>query len=860
MRTADPANIQLIQPKTKRRFTRKTGVFLVLLAVLPGIACNLTGLLTPTQAPDIPEATEAPIQTPEEIPETIVTFEVQVPPETPLDQPIYLTVLDEVTGLALNARRFEMEAVEDTIYAVDLTLPVGSTIKYKYTRQGDYQIEEYTSAERPVRYRMYSVDGPGLVKDVVSGWTDTAFSGPAGRVIGQVADAQSGLPIANILVLGGGAQTITASDGFFILEGLPPGTHNLVAYALDGWYRSFQQGATIAPDSSTPAQITMTPAPLVDVTFMVSVPQGTMPAIPLRMAGNLYQLGNTFADLSGGVSTLAARMPALTHLPDGRYSLELALPAGADIQYKYTLGDGLWNAEHGQNGEFRLRRLIVPNEPTIVEDTIDNWGSGANGPLLFDLQVPSSTPDLDFISIQFNPYGWTEPIPMWRLGEDHWVYVLYSPLNLLQQLGYRYCRNDQCSSADDAQTPGSDHPGRLVEITGGNQTITDTISAWAWLDPNLGTNQDNSTDNESASSADSDFFAGIQLQSGYHPSWIPRSPVTFKEIQQHGANWALLSPTWTYTRQTPPVLEPVTGKDPLWIDVENEIESAQSFGLKAALYPTATFPEDMDEWWTSAPRDFAWWLVWFERYRTFALHHADLAKASGAQALVLGGDWVTPALPNSVVAGGEPSGVPFDTEQRWRDLLGEVRSRFPGQILWASPATQDGVIAPPFLDLVDQVIVEWSLPLVSNEDPANEVSQDDLTNAAVERFDSLIKPFHEQTGKPVILSLSYLSANGAMGGCLPDPEAISSEGCLDQARLARPNPDIPSVVLDLNEQDQVYEVLLGAVQQLGYFDGVISAGFYPPAALQDKSASVHGKPAGAEVSEWFHIFTGTPSE
>lgn len=842
-----------------RPFTRKTGILLVFLPVLVGMACNLTGLIMPTQSPAVPEATEAPVPPPDEILNTIVTFEVQVPQETPFDQPIYLTVLDEVTGLALNAKRYEMEAVEDFVYAVDLTLPVGSMIKYKYIRQGDYQIEEYTSGDRPVRYRMYYVGGPGLVQDVVSGWTDTPFEGPTGRIMGQVANAESGMPIPNILVLGGGAQTITASDGFFILEGLPPGTHNLVAYALDGSYRAFQQGANVAPDSSTPAKITMSPVPLVKVTFMVSVPQGTMPAIPLRLAGNLYQLGNTFADLSGGVSTLADRMPTLTHLPDGRYSLEIDLPAGADVEYKYTLGDGLWNAEHSPNGEFQLRRLIVPSQATIVEDTIDNWGSGTNGPLLFDLSVPADTPDIDFVSIQFNPYGWTEPIPMWYLGQDHWVYVLYSPLNLITQLGYRYCRNDQCGSADDAQTPGSDHPGRLVEITGGNQTINDTVGAWAWLDPNLMTGQVDLTAEENLQPAESDFFAAYQLQqTGYHPSWVPRAPVAFKEIQLHSANWVVLSPSWTYTRQTPPVLEPVTGKDPLWIDISEEFDSAQSFGLKTALYPTASFPEDVDEWWTSAPRDFAWWLVWFERYRTFALHHADLAKANGAEALVLGGDWVVPALPNSVVPDGDPSGVPFDAEQRWRNLLTEVRDHYSGEILWASPVTSSGVIAPPFLDLVDQVIVELSLPLINPDDPTQEVSQDELNNAAVDLLNNLIKPFHDQTGKPVILSLTYLSAKGSMSGCLSDPEAIDSDVCLNPTSLARPNPDIPSVELDLNEQDQVYEALLQGIEELGYFDGVISAGYYPPAALQDKSASVHGKPAGAEVSEWYQKYLVAP--
>jgi hypothetical protein len=67
--------------------------------------------------------------------------------------------------------------------------------------------------------------------------------------------------------------------------------------------------------------------------------------MPLRLAGNLLQLGNTFSDLRGGLSLVADRMPVLSSLPDGRYSVSLFLPAGADIEYKYTLGDGFWNSE-----------------------------------------------------------------------------------------------------------------------------------------------------------------------------------------------------------------------------------------------------------------------------------------------------------------------------------------------------------------------------------------------------------------------------------------------------------------------------------------------------------------------------------
>ena len=68
-------------------------------------------------------------------------------------------------------------------------------------------------------------------------------------------------------------------------------------------------------------------------------------------------MGNTYSDLSGGVSVTAMRMPALSILPDGRYNVTLALPTGSDIHYLYTLGDGLWNTELTKDGDPRVRTV-----------------------------------------------------------------------------------------------------------------------------------------------------------------------------------------------------------------------------------------------------------------------------------------------------------------------------------------------------------------------------------------------------------------------------------------------------------------------------------------------------------------------
>ena len=819
---------------------RRLFPMVLLLSLLPALAsCDVTP--TPQTTPAGPDT---PLPTP--LPESMLTFHVQLPAPLPAGESIQLIVMDEVTGLALNPKAYTMEAEDQVNYFANLPFAINSVIKYRYARQGKGLIQEHLSDGRAVRYRLFHVDGPGVVKDVVSRWTDTAFSGPTGRISGTLTDAQSGAPLPNLLVAAGGAHTLSASDGYYLLEGLPPGTHNLVAYSLDGAYRIFQQGAIVAAYSTTPASLRLSPAPLVKVTFQLNAPKGTLPGVPVRLAGNLYQLGNTFADLAGGVNSIATRMPVLSPNADGTYNLSLDLPAGADIRYKYTLGDGLWNAEHLSNGAFRVRQLIVPAGPVTVTDQVDTWSSGKSAPITFDITVPANTPKEDYISIQFNPgYDWTESIPMWGVGSNRWIYVLYSPLDTLGAIRYRYCRNDQCGSADDRKTPGQKAVGMAVSTALLPETIDDPVEGWVWLET---LSEPTTLPNTTVRPPQAGFMAGIEFQADYHPSWSTNLASAINDVKGLNANWLVLAPSWTFTRANPPVLEPLPGADPLWPDMVSSLEATHTQGLNVALFPAPHFPVAYQQWWQAAPRDFPFWVSWFERYRTFMLHHADLAASQQAEALIVGGEWLTPALPSGTLLDGSPSNVPEDAEARWRDLLSEVRSHYKGRLLWALPFPQGVENPPPFLDAVDQIYVLWSVPLAGSA----QATEAEMASQAGRMLDEMVAPLLERTGKPAVLGLAYPSTMGWLEGCLP----AKNGGCITPSDLARPNPDIPEVRVDLQEQVQAYNAMLLAINERDWVQGVVSRGYYPPAILHDKSASIHGKPARGILWYWFPRLTG----
>jgi hypothetical protein len=759
-----------------------------------------------------------------------VTFEVDAPAPIAAGQSLVINLLDEITGLELNPARYQLNPKENNRYSFQIPVPVGSVLKYRYSREGTSPSPEYTSAGKPVRYRLLQVVGPVVVSDIISGWSDLPFRGQSGRLIGQVLDTHTQAPVPNMMISAGGTQTLSAADGTYLIEGLPAGIHNLVAYSLDGAYQPFQQGAQVAADLTTPTPIRLMPAQLVSVTFTTQAPPDSARGIPIRIIGNILSLGNTFADLTGGVSTLAARAPLMTLTPDGRYTLTLSLPAGLDLRYKYSAGDGFWNAEHISDGSFQVRQLIVPGQDVTITDTITSWQTKDFAPVTFTTTVPANTPATDTISIQFNLSTWTEPIPMWPLGNRQWLFVLYSPIQLAPKIGYRFCRNDQCDAADDESTAGRDLPGKTF-IPGPNpQNLQDEVKKWARI-PDEG--QSTTVVSAEIRPRGSSFYAGVELAPNYRPSWQPYISWGFEHTRQMGANWVILDPTWTTIRATPPLIEPVPGKDPYWQDLIQMVVWAQDKDLSIALFPGLHYEPALtpEQWWSDAQPDAAWWQAWFERYRSFILHHADLASQVNAGLLILGDPTITPASPNSK--------LPTGAEQQWRSLITEVRSRYRGKIGWALPFS-DKSIVPGFIGEVDEIYLLWSLPLTQS-------ATAQVTELATEMgkvLDGKVLQLKEKFNKPLILGISYPSVSGAARGCaMINNQCVPLDSLTDQLRS--------QLVPDLSEQAMLYNAVMIAINQRPWIGGVISRGFYPPTVLQDATASINGKPAGDVLWYWY---------
>jgi hypothetical protein len=818
-------------------------LYLILILALASQACAISLLNLPNISGNNPTSAPAgPVPTP--LPRAEVKFTVQLPEPLGQNEILAISVLDEVTGLALNSNDYQMTQVDAITYSATFPIPDKSVIKYRYVRRGGARVVEDTNADANIRYRLIYVNGPTEVVDTVNSWADKAVNTISGSIFGTVVNVDTGSPLAEVMVTAGGVQTLTDSAGRFTLEGLRGGRHNIVAFALDGMYQSFQQGAIVEGNKGTAVEIKMKPAQLVNVIFTVAVPQNTQMGVPLRIAGSLLQFGNTFSDLRGGLSTTADRMPIMTPLPDGRYSVSLFLPAGAYLEYKYTLGDGFWNSEFNTAGKYVVRNILVPSQNATIDDTVQSWQAGPNAPILFEVDVPPTTPTSDVVYIQINPSTWTEPLPMWKTGNNRWSYKLFGPLNILGSFTYRYCRNAQCNSADDASTAGENAHGKNVTPAITAQDVQDTVSQWTWSqDLNATLVQTN------IPSRGTGFVAGVEFQPFYEPSTPVFNQGALQNIHAFNGNWVFIDPTWTFKANNPLIFTQQPGKDPFTKDTTETVSAARALNMNVALFPQARFESNVNDFWKNAPRDSAWWDSWFNHYRAFAVNFADMATKADAQALILGGDWITPALPNGKLADGSPSGVPADAEARWLAIVAEVRQHYRGLVLFALPYTNTDVQPPVnLLKSTDGMYLLWFAKLSDSANP----NKADITAEAGRLLDNNIFPVQTQINKPVLIGLSYPSSNYSATGCIPNGNA----GCFDWTALNRPNADLATVNIDLQQQFDIYDAMLNAINGRTWVSGFVSRGYFPPVELLDKSASVHGKPAADLLWFWFPRLLG----
>jgi len=800
-------------------------------------ACSL--LIDSTASEQGP--TPVPVPSPTPLPAAEVVFNLLPPEGTSNRADLALVLLDEVTSLVHNTTIIPMKRLADGHWQVRLTPPVGSLLRYRYIRNKPALAHEVTTSGEAILYRVAHIPGPVQIDDIIASWSDGSYQGPVGRITGRIYDSNTGDALPEILVNAAGATDFTDGEGYFRLDGLPPGLHNLVVLSPDGSYQTVQQGAVVAAESMTPVELRLHPAKAVQVTFEVIVPSDTIPGTPVRIAGNVRQLGNRFSALEGGISVTNSQMPQLALIDPTHYLTVTTLYAGTDLRYKYTLGDGLWNAERDSEGNLLTRQIIVPDHDLVVRDVISTWHERDAGSLRFHLTVPEDTSPSDQISIQFHRSEWHEPIPMWLLEKNDWYFILHGPLYPDQDQRYRYCRNGQCGSADDVDTPGPNPFGRQVTVLNTPQDIQDVVSAWQWWDP--------ARPSITVVAPDiiprSGFETGVSVLPAFRPNWMPHNESAMINLASLGTNTIILSPIWILRSNNPtPVLTFDPAFAPFRTDLRTLASAAISNGLQVVLRPSLrNLGGEVEFWWMDATRDAVWWTVWFEEYRSMTLTIARQAQSVGVSKLVLGGPGITPSLPDGVLLDGTASGVPVDAENQWRTMIEDMREVFSGKLAFEIELSQELQTIPTIIDAFDEVHIYWHAPLTTIEVPTIQ----EMRIAARSLLVDTILSNPALTGIPIILDVEYLSVATSGTACAMTPDgSCRPPHQFDQGALV--DPDLK---LDMEGQARAINAMLLEGYARPEITGFYVRGYNPVVVLHDMSASVNGKPASDVLWYWY---------
>lgn len=813
------------------------GIFsgiVILMMLLTGCALNLPTISGQGPNPSTEEDLIPPVVS--------VQFNLTIPTPLADSEGIVLEILDEVTGLPHNIQQYLLSRLSDQQYTTSLSFPTGSVLKYRYVKIGAGSNPEATLTDGLVRYRLLLVDGEKNTTDSVQFWVDQPPSdgSETGQLSGQIVSAANGLPLADILVSAAGQLTFTDANGYFSLERISTGQKNVVFYAIDGAFETFQQGAVIAADEVTPINISMNPRQNVEVTFYVNAPNDAQ-GVPIYVAGNIVQLGNTFTDLTGGLSIDPKRLPMLAQQDNGTYEVTLSLYAGLDLRYKFTLGDGYWNAESASTiGGWKVRQLIVPDHNVSVDLTIDSWRAPNSAPITFDVSIPvESNPDGEKF-IQFNNGGWTSPLPLWPLGNGHYLYILFSPLEQSVPITYRFCRNANCTSALNAGELESEAALLPSETA---QSVSITLDSWAnWQTFSEPT--EIIAANIPAKSAS--YLTQIELSPEMDSSWRTYAPIGISALAEIHANSVQFTPQWIISDDDNSI-KPMAGLTPFTYELKGLMTSAKSLGLTVSLYPQIGPTDQLAGYWSPQEKSPEWWEGWFDNYSAFMLNFARIAVDENATHLVMGGKALLPVFSGGTFLDGSPTTVPESIDANWDALISDIRAIYSGQLVWATNAQVSADPLPSFIGQFDSIYVSVDAPLSENGQTNPETTADRFWHV----LDTQIYPVYEQTNLPIILAFAYPSIVNAPEGCLSIDEACSNDG------LFLPS-EISQAIVDFNSQVQIYNSIFPIVAGLDWVSGVSIRGYNPVVSVMDGSSSIAGKPARDVIWYWFAGFH--PSE
>jgi hypothetical protein len=286
----------------------------------------------------------------------------------------------------------------------------------------------------------------------------------------------------------------------------------------------------------------------------------------------------------------------------------------------------------------------------------------------------------------------------------------------------------------------------------------------------------------------------------------PQIAQSLREMAEVGATWVQFTPAWSQTATNVSAIarSPQTVSDD---NLEQAIALAHNYGLKVFLAPHLDLPNGSRS--TIRPDDRG---AWFASYTTFISYYAALAQRLGVEQFAVGSELASIS----------------DDRTGWLQVIGEVRARYHGTVLYA--AEPDEAVRVPFWDAVDLIGIDAYIPLSTG--PTTDVS-------ALQR-----------SWEPIRAQMAEGSARYGRKILFTEAGYTSQEGT-----TTRPNDWMLGTPPNESEQAAAYQALLATFSDEPWWEGVY---WWVWNALPDNGSdhatnySPRGKAAEQVIRNWWH--------
>jgi hypothetical protein len=208
-------------------------------------------------------------------------------------------------------------------------------------------------------------------------------------------------------------------------------------------------------------------------------------------------------------------------------------------------------------------------------------------------------------------------------------------------------------------------------------------------------------------------------------------------------------------------------------------------------------------------------IEWFDSYKKFVLHYAELAAKYNVELLSIGTELV-----NATTA---------QWELNWRKIIQEVKNVYKGPLVYA--ANWDEYTQVPFWDCLDFIGIDAYFPLTSKNDPSKEELIAVWENRANE-----IETWREIKGftQPVIFTeIGY----DTIDGCNKQPWRLL--------------PTLATLKEDQQEQADCLDAALVVLTKRPWFKGLYWWNYFPKAGVGPLGYALRGKLGEKVLKDWY---------